>query len=207
MTEVGIRKILRPPVQNPGQGGSLPTPRREVPFQDEYQGNVELASGGDDYAIVCAADDGAALAEAAIACGVPAAVAGDFRAEPGLDLISMLAHDPATRNMGFDEYQGNVALGSKVRHVLGNARPAFRPGGRGDLRIISRPQAGLSDMDGVPAIAITQKFSSGCREHLIDQEPRHARSDSRCRAIARLRSAMFRLRSMSSRTSSTCSAA
>jgi len=139
MTEVGIRKILRPPVQNPGQGGSLPTPRREVPFQDEYQ--------------------------------------------------------------------GNVALGSKVRHVLGNDRPAFRPGGRGDLRIISRPQAGLSDMDGVPAIVITQKFSSGCREHLIDQEPRHARSDSRCRAIARLRSAMFRLRSMSSRTSSTCSAA
>lgn len=88
MTEVGIREILRPPVQNPGQGGSLPAPRREVPFQDEYQ--------------------------------------------------------------------GNVALGSKVRHVPGNDRPAFRPGGRGDLRIISRPQADLSDMDGVPAIAITQ---------------------------------------------------
>ena len=31
-------------------------------------------------------------------------------AEPGADLISMLAHDPATRNMGFDEYQGNVAV-------------------------------------------------------------------------------------------------
>ena len=31
-------------------------------------------------------------------------------AEPGIDLISMMAHDPATRNMGFDEYQGNVAV-------------------------------------------------------------------------------------------------
>ena len=31
-------------------------------------------------------------------------------AEPGIDLISMLAHDPATRHMGSDEYQGNVAV-------------------------------------------------------------------------------------------------
>ncbi|HEY1926574.1 MAG TPA: cytochrome P450, partial [Caulobacteraceae bacterium] len=31
-------------------------------------------------------------------------------AEPGIDLISMLAHDPATRNMGYEEYQGNVVL-------------------------------------------------------------------------------------------------
>ena len=31
-------------------------------------------------------------------------------AEPGIDLISMLAHNPATRNMSNDEYQGNVAV-------------------------------------------------------------------------------------------------
>jgi cytochrome P450 len=31
-------------------------------------------------------------------------------AEPGIDLISMMAHDPATQAMGFDEYQGNVAV-------------------------------------------------------------------------------------------------
>ena len=88
MAEVGIRKILRPLVQDPGQGGSLPASRREVPFQDEYQ--------------------------------------------------------------------VNVSLGSKVRDVLGNDRPAFGSGGRGDLRIISCPQADLSDMDSVPAIAIAQ---------------------------------------------------
>jgi cytochrome P450 len=31
-------------------------------------------------------------------------------AEPGIDLISMLAHNPATRNMDVDEYQGTVVL-------------------------------------------------------------------------------------------------
>ena len=31
-------------------------------------------------------------------------------AEPGIDLISMLAHDPSTRNMGYEEYQGNVVV-------------------------------------------------------------------------------------------------
>ena len=31
-------------------------------------------------------------------------------AAPGIDLISMLAHDPATRNMGVEEYQGNVGV-------------------------------------------------------------------------------------------------
>jgi hypothetical protein len=71
VAEVGIREILRPPGQDPGQGGSLPASRRKVPFQDKYQ--------------------------------------------------------------------GNVALRSKVRYVLGNDRPAFHPGGCGDLRIISCP--------------------------------------------------------------------
>jgi cytochrome P450 len=31
-------------------------------------------------------------------------------AEPGIDLISMLAHTPATRNMSVDQYRGNVVL-------------------------------------------------------------------------------------------------
>jgi cytochrome P450 len=31
-------------------------------------------------------------------------------AEPGIDLISMLAHNPATRNISVDEYRGNVIL-------------------------------------------------------------------------------------------------
>ncbi|HTX49083.1 MAG TPA: cytochrome P450, partial [Caulobacteraceae bacterium] len=31
-------------------------------------------------------------------------------AEPGIDLISMLAHNPATRNMDVNEYRGNVVL-------------------------------------------------------------------------------------------------
>ena len=29
---------------------------------------------------------------------------------PGIDLVSMMAHDPATRDMSFEEYQGNVAV-------------------------------------------------------------------------------------------------
>ncbi|HWF00129.1 MAG TPA: cytochrome P450 [Caulobacteraceae bacterium] len=31
-------------------------------------------------------------------------------AEPSIDLISMMAHNPATRDMGYEEYQGNVAV-------------------------------------------------------------------------------------------------
>ncbi len=31
-------------------------------------------------------------------------------AEPGIDLISMMAHNPATRNVSNEEYQGNVAV-------------------------------------------------------------------------------------------------
>ncbi len=33
-----------------------------------------------------------------------------MNAEPGNDLISMLAHNPATRNMAMETYQGNVIL-------------------------------------------------------------------------------------------------
>jgi cytochrome P450 len=33
-----------------------------------------------------------------------------FNADPSIDLISMMAHNPATRNMSREEYQGNVVL-------------------------------------------------------------------------------------------------
>ncbi|HLK24750.1 MAG TPA: cytochrome P450 [Caulobacteraceae bacterium] len=33
-----------------------------------------------------------------------------LNAAPGIDLVSMLAHDPATRDMSEEEYQGNVAV-------------------------------------------------------------------------------------------------
>ena len=69
-----------------------------------------------------------------------------------------------------DEYQDHVALGGKVRHVPGDDRPAFRPGGRGDLRVISCPQAYLANVDGISTIGIAQYFGSGYREHLVDEE-------------------------------------
>jgi len=106
-----------------------------------------------------------------------------------------------------DEYQRNVALGSKVRHVLGDDHAAFRPGGLGDLRIICCTQAHLANVDGVSAMGIAQYFGGGCREHLIDEERCHASSDSRWRVIVWLRSVMSRLRSMRFLTSSACSAA
>ena len=54
---------------------------------------------------------------------------------------------------------------------------------------------------------VAQDRGYGWRKHLIDQEGRHASSDSRCRAIVWLRSAIPRLRPIRSRTSSACSAA
>lgn len=45
---------------------------------------LTLASGGDDYALVCAAKDGEALVAAATALGAPAAVVGSFTKAPGL---------------------------------------------------------------------------------------------------------------------------
>ena len=47
------------------------------------------------------------------------------------------------------EYQGYIALGSKVLHIFGNDGAAFRSGGRGDLRVISCPEADLANVDGV----------------------------------------------------------
>jgi thiamine-monophosphate kinase len=52
---------------------------------DRTRALLELASAGDDYAIICAAPDGAALVRAALASGTPAAVVGGFVAPPGLE--------------------------------------------------------------------------------------------------------------------------
>ena len=54
--------------------------------EDKAAALLELASGGDDYAIVCAAAEGRALVRAAEACGVTAAVVGAFVPRPGLDV-------------------------------------------------------------------------------------------------------------------------
>ena len=47
---------------------------------------LALASGGDDYALVCAAADGQALVRAAQALGLPAAVVGGFVEGAGLEV-------------------------------------------------------------------------------------------------------------------------
>jgi thiamine-monophosphate kinase len=54
--------------------------------KDKAKALLELASGGDDYAIVCAAAEGEALVKAAEACGVQAAVVGAFVPRPGLEV-------------------------------------------------------------------------------------------------------------------------
>jgi thiamine-monophosphate kinase len=54
--------------------------------KDRPRALLELASGGDDYALVCAAAEGEALVAAARACGTPAAVVGAFVPPPGVDV-------------------------------------------------------------------------------------------------------------------------
>lgn len=53
---------------------------------DRAAGVATLASGGDDYALVCATRDGPTLVEAALAEGSPAAIAGVFTPKPGLEV-------------------------------------------------------------------------------------------------------------------------
>jgi thiamine-monophosphate kinase len=53
---------------------------------DAERARLELASGGDDYALVCAAADGDALVRAALALGAPAAVVGAFVSRAGLEV-------------------------------------------------------------------------------------------------------------------------
>ena len=54
--------------------------------KDGAKALLELASGGDDYAIVCAAAEGEALVKAAEACGVQSAVVGAFVPRAGLEV-------------------------------------------------------------------------------------------------------------------------
>jgi thiamine-monophosphate kinase len=53
---------------------------------DRASALTDLAAGGDDYALACAVDPSseAAFVQAVAACGIPVAVLGRFRAEPGL---------------------------------------------------------------------------------------------------------------------------
>jgi len=53
---------------------------------DAEAARLALASGGDDYALVCAAADGEAMVRAAQALGVPAAVVGAFVAGAGVEV-------------------------------------------------------------------------------------------------------------------------
>ena len=100
VAEIRIWDVLCPAVENPGQTGSLPAARWQVPLQDEHQ------------------DD--------------------------------------------------VALRGEVRHILGDDGPAICPGRRGDLRVVSSPQADLGDVDRIVAIRSAQHFGRGQGEHLID---------------------------------------
>ena len=100
------------------------------------------------------------------------------------------------------EYEHDIAFGGEVRDILGNDRPAFRPGGCRHLRVVGRTEADLSDMDRVVTVGVTQEHGGGRRERLIDYEGCHASSASRCCDVRRLRSAMAWLRSIRSRTSS-----
>ena len=106
-----------------------------------------------------------------------------------------------------DEHHDQITLGREVRDVLSDDSPAFGPGGRRDLGIVSGPQARLGDVDGIAAVPGAQQPGRGCREHIVDQEGGHARSAARCRAVWRLRSPMARLRSIRSPIWMECSAA
>lgn len=105
------------------------------------------------------------------------------------------------------ENQDYVPLSRKIGHILRDHNPAFRTGSRSDLRVIDRSAAHFGDVDCIPPMGSAQELGGGQREHLIDQEGRHARSFSRCSVIMRLRLVINRLRSIRRRTSSACSAA
>jgi thiamine-monophosphate kinase len=53
---------------------------------DAERARLQLATAGDDYALVCAASDGDTLVRAAEACGVSAAVVGAFGPDAGLQV-------------------------------------------------------------------------------------------------------------------------
>ena len=100
------------------------------------------------------------------------------------------------------EHQYDVAFGSEVRDILGHDRPAFPPGNRRHLRVFGCPKTGLGDMDCVVTVGVAQERCGSYGEHLIDQKGAHASSASRCADVRRLCSAIARLRSIRTRTSS-----
>ena len=56
-TEVGIRVVLHPAVEDPCESGRLPAPRGQIPLQDEYQHEVPFVSEvrdilGDDGSVI-----------------------------------------------------------------------------------------------------------------------------------------------------------
>jgi thiamine-monophosphate kinase len=67
---------------------------------DPAEALLHLASGGDDYALVCAAADGEALARAAAGLAAPAAVVGSFVAGGGAE-VRMGAQVLAPRRLGW----------------------------------------------------------------------------------------------------------
>jgi thiamine-monophosphate kinase len=79
-SECGV--VLNLDLMPVSKAGHAWTARRK----DKAKALLELASGGDDYAIVCAAAEGEALVRAAEACGVKSAVVGAFVPRPGLDV-------------------------------------------------------------------------------------------------------------------------
>ena len=61
---------------------------------------VELATAGDDYALVCASPEGGLLAQASHAWGIPAAVIGAFTASEGL-VLTVGGREVAARRLGW----------------------------------------------------------------------------------------------------------
>ena len=116
---------------------------------------------------------------------------------------------PATRRQVLlqHEHEHGVAFDGEVRDILGDDSAAFRPGDCRHLGVVGAAEAHLGDVDRVMTVGVAQEYGCGRREHLVDQEGCHASSVSRCCDVLRLRSAMARLRSIRSRTSSECSAA
>jgi hypothetical protein len=63
-----------------------------------------------------------------------------------------------------DEHQDNFTLCREVRTIPGYDRPAFRPGGRPDLGIVSRRQTCFGHMDGIVTTGIPQPTESRPRQ-------------------------------------------
>jgi len=65
------------------------------------------------------------------------------------------------------EYEHDIAFGGEVRDILGNDRPAFRPGGRRHLRVVGRTEAGLSTAVAAGNISSTMKAVTPAAPHAV----------------------------------------